>query len=168
MITLNRILILIIATLVFSGCIRDDQATTGPTLPSNQQSIPEIKLVSFTSVYCQNNYNQNLSPVFIWGNVPRNESDKLINDLKSLEYDRAENAQVTKTNEYLFCWGEVSVETSTTTFDYRYLSDFLQNYVGDWVSVATIEKSDDNRRINIFDENQNIVIATYKPGHFVS
>lgn len=68
MITVNRILILILVTLIFSGCIREDQATTDPTLPSNaataganiikipattepkllsnQQSIPEIKLVS--------------------------------------------------------------------------------------------------------------------------
>ncbi|MBE0523629.1 MAG: hypothetical protein IBX40_04760, partial [Methanosarcinales archaeon] len=111
MITVNRILILILililVTLIFSGCERENQAITDPTLPSNQQSIPEIKLVSFTSVYSLNNYNQNLSPVFMWDNVPGNESDNLIEHLKSFEYDWVENAQITKTNEYMFCWDEV-------------------------------------------------------------
>ena len=178
MITVNRILILILilAALIFSGCIREDQATTDPTLPSNaatdgaaimqipattepnsnQQSIPEIKLVSFTSLYTLNNYNQNLSPVFVWDNVPGNESDKLIEHLKSLEYDWVENAQITKTNEFLFCWDEVLVETSKSYFDYRYLSEFLQKYGGDWVRSTKIEKSDDNRTINVFDENQSL------------
>ena len=92
MITVNRILILILVTLIFSGCIREDQATTDPTLPSNaataganimqipattepkllsnQQSIPEIKLVSFTSAYGLKFCSQNPSRVLIWDNMP--------------------------------------------------------------------------------------------------
>ncbi|TFH41112.1 MAG: DUF4352 domain-containing protein [ANME-2 cluster archaeon] len=158
MIAVNRILILILifATLIFSGCEGEDQATTNPTLPSNQQSIPEIKLVSFTSVYSLNNYNQNPSPVFMWDNVPGNESDKLIEHLKSLEYDWVENAQITKTNEYLFCWDEVLVEISKSYFDFFYFSDFLQKYGSDELRGAIIKKSDDNRTINVFDENQSL------------
>ena len=94
MITINRILILIfiLTTLIFSGCIREDQATTDPKLPSNaatagatimqipttiepkllsnQQSIPEIKLVSFTSAYGLKFCSQNPSRVLIWDNMP--------------------------------------------------------------------------------------------------
>lgn len=115
---MNRIFIFIFTTVIFSGCEREDQATTDPTLPSNQQSLPEIKLISFTSVYSLNNYNQNPSPVFMWD--------------------------------------DVLVETSESCFDYPYLSDFLQKYSGDWVRGATIEKSDDNMIINVFDENHSI------------
>jgi hypothetical protein len=156
-IAVNRILILILifAILIFSGCEGEDQASTNPTLPSNQQSIPEIKLVSFTSVYSLNNYNQNPSPLFMWDNVPGNESDKLIEHLKSLEYDWVENAQITKTNEYLFCWDEVLVEISKSYFDYFYFSDFLQKY-GNELRGEIIEKSDDNMTINVFDENQSL------------
>jgi len=161
-ITVNRILILIIilGTLIFSGCIGENQATTTPPPPSNEQSIPEIKLVSFSSVYIQNNYNQNTIPVFMWDNVPGNESDSLKDHLKSLEYDWVENAQIAKTNEYLFCWDEVLVNelfaTSQFYFEDKRFSDFLQKYGGDWVRRAKIEKSDDNGTINVFDENQSI------------
>jgi len=159
-ITVNKILIFILGTLIFSGCIGENQATTDPTLPSNEQSIPEIKLLSFSSVYIQNNYNENIIPVFMWDNVPGNESDSLKDHLISLEYDWVENAQITKTNEYLFCWDEVLVNELFTTSQFysedRRLSDFLQKYGGDWVHRAKIEKSDDSRTINVFDENQSL------------
>jgi len=203
-ITINRIFILIfiLTTLIFSGCIREDQATTDPTLPSNaataganimqipatiepkllsnQQSIPEIKLVSFTSAYglnfCYQNPSPHPSPVLIWDNVPNslivilrsNTSSVLLDtvgiklyypekeDDKIIFFDR--RSTLNQTEKYYAVYDLSITNNGLNTLNFTIYDMYLRN--GDQIFNTTpIELPQVYPPFNLMAEN-----ATISPG----
>ena len=154
------ILIFILTTLIFSGCIREDQATTDPTLPSNtatagatimqipattepkllssQQSIPEIKLVSFTSAYGMKLY------------YPEKEDDKII------FFDR--RSTLNQTEKYYAVYDLSITNNGLNTLNFTIYDMHLR--IGDQIFNTTpIELPPVYPQFNLMAEN-----ATISPG----
>jgi len=95
---ITTIIILLLLSVLFSGCIGDKNIAPAPdsthkeavdvsslnlTHSSKEENIPEIMIVSFSSIYGHRNLENTGHVLFSWENVPGNESQKLLSFLKN-------------------------------------------------------------------------------------
>ncbi|RPJ74615.1 MAG: hypothetical protein EHM20_10300 [Alphaproteobacteria bacterium] len=115
---MRTLIFTLIICIIFSGCVEENNAPqsnesayqksgnitpgnlSSTTLSSEEENIPEIEVISFSSIYMHDNSENVLSYLFSWDNVPGNESNKLSDYLKNdLETDCVSNAQIIKTDD---------------------------------------------------------------------
>lgn len=119
MVSRNKIVtivtILLLLSVLFSGCAGEKKILSAPesrqkeavdvssqnVIPSSEEeNIPEIRIVSFSSIFMSDNSDNENIFLFSWENVPGNESNRLLSFLKNdLQIDWVDNAQITKDEE---------------------------------------------------------------------
>jgi hypothetical protein len=94
----ETVIVLLLLSILASGCIEEKKTVLEPGLmqnkavdassqnldhPSKEENIPEIMIVSFSSIYGHSNLENTGQVLFSWENVPGNESHKLLSFLKN-------------------------------------------------------------------------------------
>jgi hypothetical protein len=121
----TTVIILLLLSVLVSGCIEEKISVPAPdsmqkeavdvssqnVIPASvKENIPEVRIVSFSSIYGHRNLENTGQVLFSWENVPGNESHKLLNFLKNelsmdwvwrpdLKNHQNETAHITKDEE---------------------------------------------------------------------
>jgi len=118
----TTIIILLLLSVLLSGCTGDKRIVPAPIQEAvdvssqnliaspQEENIPEIRIVSFSSVYLHNNLENKGHHLFSWENIPGNDSNNLLSFLKNdlgidwiwrpdLKNHQNENVNITKDEE---------------------------------------------------------------------
>jgi len=94
----QTLIIFLLLSVLLSGCIEENKSIPAPdsmqkeavdfssknVIPSSgKENIPEIMIVSFSSIYGHRNLENTGQVLFSWENIPGNESSKLLSFLKN-------------------------------------------------------------------------------------
>lgn len=143
----TTVIILLLLSVLFSGCIGERKiaqssdsiqkqvvnvSSQNLTQSSKEENIPEIRIVSFSSIYMHDNSDNKDIYLFTWENVPGNQSHILLNFLKNdFNINWAENAQIIKDEDKT-----IHVFTDENSIELRLYNDSAQSWVrslGLWV-----------------------------------
>ncbi len=191
----TTVIILLLLLVLFSGCIGEKKANPAPesinkeaadvslsnlAQSSTEENIPEISIISFSSIYLHDN-NEDIY-LFSWENVPGNESNGLLDYLRhQFHVSWAENVQITRDDvnktirvfdargsiaikrmddkrvyleispRILFSWDDVPGNDTV-----RFAEFLAWNFGFDWAVKAKIEKTDDGRIIKVWNETDHL------------
>jgi|GEM_PF-3441062 len=136
-----------------SGKLNSENATTPSEDGENiSEFTPEFTLESFTGIYVRDNHNKNPRPLFIWENVPGNDSSILRDYIKKRPgFEWVDNAPIIKTDELMFVWDDVPGNGSESLIEL-----LTNNYGIAWAPDRKIEKREDGNRIDVSIEKRNI------------
>jgi len=97
--------------------------------------------------------------LFSWGDVPGNDSKRLIDHLvKTLKIDWAENAEIEKNDnsKYLFSWDNIPGN------DRQLINHLVNDLKIDWTKNATINKSDNGKIITVTEGKNSLELKLNK------
>lgn len=95
------------------------------TQSSNEANLPEIKIISFSSIYKHDNSDNKDIYLFTWENVPGNQSHILLNFLKNdFNINWAENANIIKDEDKT-----IRILTDENSIELKLYNDSAQSWI---------------------------------------